>query len=328
MTFEKKLMQANLSEIFSDLDAQESHVGKRLVATIKGSKRVLTPPFPRQIQVETSNICNHGCDFCAYKLMKRAKSQMDPVLFKRLVLEAYNCGAREIGLFAGAEPLTCKNLVEFIAYCKQIGYEYTYISTNGSAPNKEKFKQALDAGLDSIKFSVNGGNRAMYEQVHRNDHFDRVIDNIRFVNFYRNKVPQKVFLGISFVAMDISRHTFIELKELIGDSVDEILYYEASNQSGQMPELPLPPYHDCHLPFSKAHISREGYLKACCNDYDNLLALTDLNKIPLHEAWHSDKFQELRRKHIEDKLTGTLCANCIRGCSLEPAPLNEELGGK
>ena len=26
---------------------------------------------------------------------------------------------------------------------------------------------------------------------------------------------------------------------------------------------------DCNLPFNKAHFTAEGYMRACCNDYEN-----------------------------------------------------------
>ncbi|HAT7074271.1 TPA: radical SAM protein [Legionella pneumophila] len=321
----KSIIYANLTDIFTEHNTQGSHVGTRLVNTIKSTQRALKPPFPKQIQVETTNICNHACSFCAYTLMERTKGQMKPELFKRLVKEAYDNGAREIGLFAGAEPLTCKWLDEYVHYCKTIGYEYMYISTNGSIPNQDRFKQIIDAGLNSIKFSVNGGNREIYKKVHGNDHFDRVISNIRFVSDYRKKVEHKVYIGVSFVGMEMSKNSYSELQELIRDYVDEIIYYEASNQSGQMNHLPLPPYRDCHLPFNKLHISREGYLKACCNDYENLLAIEDLNKMSMLEAWNGEKFQDLREKHLNNKMDGTLCANCIRASKVKPKPINPKL---
>jgi len=35
------------------------------------------PPFPRSINVELSNVCNHGCSFCAYTLMERKHGSID-----------------------------------------------------------------------------------------------------------------------------------------------------------------------------------------------------------------------------------------------------------
>ena len=316
---------SRLSDAFDEKDVKDSYVGQRLARMVRESQREETPPFPRQIQIETSNICNHGCLFCAYTLMKRPKRVIDHELFQRLVREAYECGAREIGLFAGAEPLTCRSIEEFVRFCHRVGYEYQYISTNGAIGQPEQLGRLLDAGLSSIKFSVNGGDRETYRKVHLRDDFDKVLSSIRFVNAYRQKLSREIFLGVSFVAMGDTAHTFKNLTQLIGSEVDEIIYYEAANQSGQMPAFPLPPYRDCHLPFNKAHFSVEGFLKACCNDYENLLAIEDLNRMSLKEAWHSPRFREFRRRHIEDDLEGTVCANCIRSSVSSPHALNSEL---
>jgi MoaA/NifB/PqqE/SkfB family radical SAM enzyme len=316
---------ADLSDVFEKHDAQGSHVGNRLLHMITEAKRMTLPPFPRQIQVETSNICNHSCEFCAYTLMERPKRHMNRDLFRRIVREAYECGAREIGLFAGAEPLTCKWIDEYIAYCRELGYEYMYISTNGVLADEAKLQKVLDAGLSSIKFSVNGGDRETYKLVHGRDDFDKVVRNIMFVSEYRKTLPQPIYLGVSFVGMPHTLHSLEQLRELIGPHVDEILYYDASNQSGQMPELPDPPYRDCHLPFNKAHFSLEGYLKVCCNDYENYLAVESLENMSIMEAWHSARFQALRQRHIDDDLDGTICANCIRASKCRPQPLNPEL---
>ena len=320
-----EVVEANLTTVFSDKDAQGSHVGKRLLNMIATARIERKPPFPRQIQIETSNICNHDCSFCAYTLMERPKKHMDRNLFHRLVDDAYKCGAREIGLFAGAEPLTCKWLDKYVAVCRDIGYEYIYISTNGALGDHDLFGRLLDAGLHSIKFSINGGDRETYKRVHGRDDFEKVLENLLFVSGYRRRVPQKTYLGVSFVGTPDTVESFATLKKSVAPFVDEIIYYEASNQSGQMPDLVDPPYRDCHLPFNKAHISVEGFLKACCNDYENFLALEDLSKVSLLDAWHSDRFQQLRQRHIDNDLKGTLCANCIRGEKSAPLPLNRDL---
>lgn len=325
MKSDTRFKVANLSKVFTDGDAQGSWIGERLLENVLSTERVEAPPFPRQLQIESSNICNHSCQFCAYTLMTREKKHMDRKLFRRLVAEAYALGSREVGLFSGAEPLTCKWLDEYVAYCRDLGYEYIYISTNGSIGGESRFEALLDAGISSIKFSVNGGDRETYREVHGRDDFDKVVANIRCVSRYRDAVPQNVFLGVSFVGTPTTEHTFGRLQEIVRPFVDEILYYEATNQSGQMPRLPLPPWRDCHLPFNKAHISREGYLKACCNDYENFLAIEDLNKMSLQEAWHSPRFMDLRRRHLDDRLESTLCSNCIRGVTSPPSPLVEPL---
>jgi molybdenum cofactor biosynthesis enzyme MoaA len=58
--------------------------------------------------------------------------QIDMVLFSRILCEAYDLGMREIGLFNNGEPFTARNLADYVKKAKGIGFEYVYLTTNGS----------------------------------------------------------------------------------------------------------------------------------------------------------------------------------------------------
>lgn len=321
------MIDTNYSELkeFFDNNQKKSFLETRFSEFAARTQRVESPDVPRYIQVEVTNICNHSCNFCAYTRMERRKRHMDRALFERIVLEAYAAGAREIGLFSGSEPLTCKSLEDYVTFCRQAGYDYIYISTNGSLGGPDRFRRLLDAGLSSIKFSVNGGTRESYLKTHGADHFDKVCETIRFVSSYRKTLPHPVFLGISYVACAENEGTFDGLAAMFDGVVDEVVRYEAANQSGQMPDLPPGPARTCDLPFNKLHVSVEGYLRACCNDYENALAVEDLNTQSLTEAWRGDRFRDLRTRHLTGRLGGTLCDNCLNGCHNPVKPLNPDL---
>lgn len=306
-------------------ESEETWLARRFSSFKRSSVRTATPPFPRQVMFEVTNICNHACSFCAYTTMTRARRQMDRPLFLRLASEAYELGAREIGLFSGAEPLTCKHLEEYIAHASELGFEYIYISTNGSIGEADKYKGLIDAGLDSIKFSINAGERERYARIHGRDDFDRVVSNVDYVCAYRKTLDRDFRIMISFVEIPENAGDFDLLKARFDSKVDEMVLYEANNQSGQMVDLPDPGLENCELPFNRVNISREGYMRACCNDYENALALENLNDISLADAWHSEHFRRLRQRHLDDDLAGTLCGSCLRGCHDKIDPINPQL---
>jgi len=285
-------------------------------------------PFPNVVLVEMANVCNHSCTFCAYNKMTRPAQVMEPGMYERVMREAYDAGAREVGLYSGAEPYTCKHMVEFIRLSKEIGYSYIYTTTNGSLPNKERLKASIDAGLNSIKFSINGGDRETYLKIHGKDHFERVLDNLNFVIEYRKTLDRPLFLAVSFVECPDNADSFKELEAKLAPLVDEIDHHLAVNQSGQMPELPLdPPKTDiCPNPFNRMHVSAEGFMRACCNDYQNMLALENLHEMSVGDAWNSDFFKAFRQRHLDGKLEGTLCYNCMNGCATPIEPVRPELG--
>jgi len=313
-----------LDNLVKDKTKDKSHIVDRIIS--EKNKKVFseTVSFPKVIQIETTNICNHGCTFCAYTTMERPKRHINKDVFKRIIKECYELGSREVGLFSGAEPMTCKWLDEYIKFCKDEGYTYTYISTNGSLGNFEKYQKIIDAGIDSIKFSVNGGTKEVYKDIHGKDDFEKVIKNIKLINSYRKEKNKKLWLGISFVAVDRNRSSFEILQNEMKEHVDEIIMYEANNQGGQVDGLPSPDVHkeDCALPFTKAHFSAEGYMRACCNDYENLLAIDKLDNKKIIDIWNGKIFRNLRKKHLEDDLQGTMCGKCIRNCEGKISPIN------
>jgi sulfatase maturation enzyme AslB (radical SAM superfamily) len=308
--------------------APESRLWDRFSRLIGETELTEVPPFPRQILVELANICNHRCSFCAYTKMTRPSQYLDPELFHRLMKEAYELGAREVGLHGGSEPLTCKQLESHVSYCRDIGFEYIYFSTNGALATPERFRALVDAGTSSIKFSVNGGDREAYRLVHGKDDFDKVMANLKSVSEYRKEIGRTLYLSVSFVEVPENAASFANLKSLAGPLVDEIFHVKASNQSGQMLNLPVKPHmpSTCQIPFNQVNITREGYLRACCNDYQNNLALYDLNEGTLADGWQGEAFRSLRRRHLQARLEGTLCHSCIHGVRSEVSPLEPKLG--
>jgi len=81
----------------------------------------------------------------------------------------------------------------------------------------------------------------------------------------------------------------------------------------------------CSLPFNRLHVTCEGYLTLCCVDYQNYLAVADLNKESLEAAWKNRFFVEMRRRHLEKELRGTLCGNCLENRGDDIRPVRAEL---
>ena len=103
----------------------------------------VNPPFPKNINVELNNVCNHKCNFCAYQFMNRKAGNIDVKNLEKWLIEAHKLGTREIGLASGTEPLASKHLEHFIKFSKKIGYEYTYFSTNGTLATTERIRNII-----------------------------------------------------------------------------------------------------------------------------------------------------------------------------------------
>ncbi len=307
---------------------ENSLLWDRYAESIESAVLAEVPPVPNSMLIEVANICNHKCAFCAYPLMTRPSQVIDPELFKDIVAQAYELGVREVGLHGGSEPLACKQLEDHIATCRDLGFSYIYFSTNGSLGDEKRFKTIIDSGIHSIKFSINGGDRETYKEIHGRDHFEKALENLKFVSEYRKSCSREIRLSVSFVEVPENAASLPALKKAVSHLVDEIFHVPASNQSGQMLNLQISPTlpDTCQIPFNQINITQEGFLRGCCNDYQNMLAMVDLNKISLKEAWAGEYFRSFRRRHMVGDLGGTLCHNCIHGGNDSAAPLRPELG--
>ena len=87
-------------------------------------------------------------------------------------------GLKEVGLYATGEPFMTKNLDDYISIAKTYNIERVYITTNGALADLKTVIKCVEAGLDSIKFSINASNKSDYLEIHGHDDFSKVRDNV------------------------------------------------------------------------------------------------------------------------------------------------------
>jgi MoaA/NifB/PqqE/SkfB family radical SAM enzyme len=298
----------------------------------------LTPGFPeKRFSVELTNICNHTCLFCPHhnRKMTRKHGIIDEQFFRRIVAEAYELGSREICIGANGETFVVKNLAQYVKFAKEVGYSYVFINTNGALATPERMKEVMDAGLDSVRFSINAGNRETYKLVHGKDEFEKVKENLYFCLNYRKESKSGMNIFLSFVVNKYNISEIGRFKDEFLALVDEIVFMRVRNIGGYMPEiedmindevLRIPESHQkCVFPFNGVMVTWEGYLTACCLDWQNYLAVSDLNKTSLYEAWNGENMKKLRQRFIDNNFEGTICQLCKGRKYSKPEPLVKEL---
>ena len=293
------------------------------------------PPIPKTLLIEISNGCNHACLFCANPQMTRKIGRIDRALMERVMTEAAAEGCEEIGFYTTGEPLIHTELETFVAWASRLGYGYIYISTNGALATPERLRRLIDAGLNSLKFSINAGSRESYRKIHGKDDWDKVMGNLKAISQYRKTMDRELRLFVTFVVTTLTEHEVEPFREMVAPLVDEVSFEECTSQMGTMtaaqrilaPEAPsgLGDGGICPLPFMRLHVTYEGYLTLCCSDYQNYLAVADLNSESLVAAWQSAPFQAARRRHLADDIRGILCGNCWYGDMAAINPLRPEL---
>lgn len=289
-------------------------------------KLTLKPPFPDAIKIEVTARCNYNCSFCAQNKKLRLIGDIDRNFLYRILWEAKSIGVKEIGMFLLGESFLLKDLSEYIKYAKDIvGIEYVFITTNGFLCTPDRLIPVIEAGLDSLKFSINAGNRERYKEMHKVDGFDKVITNIKWLHRYKEENNiDSLRTCVSSIFTDELKDELKKLKEDISPYVDDFYYLPLYNQAGHIGGkeytkiIGNPGRLDnmvdsipCWALFNGVKITWDGWLTACYFDHDNRFNIADLNKVSLMEAWYHPKIIEARRNHLENDFSNSICAKCL-----------------
>lgn len=275
--------------------------------------KALTPPFPKRIMLEITNRCNHQCIFCAHSSMTRKNTIMELDLCERILADCHQLGSIECALHGGSEPFLHPEIDKIIALAKKYQYKYIYLSTNGTACSMEKMAATLEAGLDSIKFSINGGSREEYKKIHGVDAFDRALEMLEFVIAWRERESSKLKIYISAIQCPENKNLSF-LKEKYSAIIDavEILDVVWTGKTTKLArEYQMPPK-TCTEIFNRTTFTADGGMRICCNDADNYLWVDSLSNKTISEIWNCKTYTKMRQHFLENTLPQySLCHACL-----------------
>ncbi len=293
------------------------------------------PPAPRSVKIEISPRCNYRCGFCALRTRQvQPKEDMNLDFFKRITKEMHEAGVEEIGCFyLGESFMNPELLVEAIRYLKrELGMPYVFLTSNASLAEPEQVNACMEAGLDSLKWSVNACDEEQFMDVMgvSPKYFYRATQNIRAVWEVRAAGGYKTGLYASSIRYDDEQQARMEqmLKDKVLPYVDEhywlplysmgslatqreaeLGFRPTAGNQGRLDALrdPLP----CWSAFTEGHVTAKGDVSACCFDADARWTMGNLHEMSFMDAWNSAAFQALREAHLKRDVTGTVCENCV-----------------
>ncbi len=295
---------------------------------------------PTRALIELTNGCNHACIFCKNSHQSRRANFLPILTYTSFVKQAVSLGLEEIGLYATGEPFMNKQLSHYIEIAKAEGVGRVYMTSNGAMASLDKMQACYEVGLDSIKYSINASNATDYKLVHGFDDFEQVLTNVRETHQWKAENSLPLEMLCSCVIIPAVGNIEAEHRAIFEDYFDDLFYVEAGSQGGQafelVEELGVSPHgifnnmdapvekdaiKPCFMVWNRYHLTAEGYLTACCVDYELDLVFADLNKQKLSESWNNKNARKLRSAHLDKELDGLLCNQCMSNRKLPYEPL-------
>jgi hypothetical protein len=208
-----------------------------------------------------------------------------------------------------------------------------FLTSNASLARHDRVKAVMQAGLDSLKWSVNACDAEQFEKIMgvKSELFDKALQNIKDAWTVRRAGGYKTGLYASSIMYDgeqqekmqamlardvlpyVDQHyelpLYGQMTHWNEQRTDDLGYTPTAGNQGRIGALrdPLP----CWSAFTEGHVTADGLLTACCFDSDGRFKMGDLREMSFIEAWHSQPFADLRNAHLNKNVTGTICEGCL-----------------
>ncbi len=277
---------------------------------MRGSTRV--PYAPIKMHVEPTSWCNLRCIMCPQSIgSNKTNGYMDLDLYKEIVDQAKG-HVYEFNLFFRGEPLLHRKLPEMVELAKGAGI-ITHVNTNATILREGEGNALIDAGLDKLTISFDGGSKAIYERFRVGAKYERTLDNV--MNFLHLKLRRGV--KHPYVVMQVIQEfdrtrppwvpqEFLDLfKGLPVDEWDPIYPHGWAGLLQDSDKFKAKPYgheyHPCNWLWKSMAVYWNGDVPACCADFAEDYILGNVRQTPLLELWNGVRMQALRRLQVEGR---------------------------
>ena len=280
-----------------------------------------SPGFPPlKLWIETTSRCNLRCISCPNRrLPAAAKKDMDTGLFEDIIDQAAGL-IYEANLFHRGEPLLHPRIAHMVAYAAKRSVK-TNIHTNAVLLDEKLGKDLIEAGLDSMTFSIDTMDPDIYKQSRPGAELDKTLENIRLFLNTRKRLG-KAGPEVSFQLMgDVDRMTVSGYKHKIldafrGFSPFRIVVRQAHNWGGLLDgSSPVRTTGTgiCTFPWYSLTIFPDGRVYPCPQDFMGAMPAGDLKKQTLQEIFSGSFLAGLRHMFAEGRISRDLpCYRCDR----------------
>lgn len=263
---------------------------------------------PRAIQIETNLACNAKCPFCPYTHLDRGPKFMEDWIWRKIIDDTRGLGVA-YRPFLINEPLSERRLAEILRYIKQDATARAEINSNGGLMTEKRAKEVLDAGLDVVRFSVDGFSRETYDKSRVGVDFEAVVRNVnRFVEV-RDAGGYRCHVEVRMIDMPENKHEQPAYVEYWTPRVDAVLIVPLYRWPWEGQEKPV--QKPCLKILDEMFFYTDGSSPLCCWDSAGRGIVGDVKTQSVLEIWNGPvlrSMRELLNRGRRDLIA--LCSRC------------------
>jgi radical SAM protein with 4Fe4S-binding SPASM domain len=292
----------------------------------------VTPlPMPFTVFLSVSTVCNFKCKYCIHALSKNQLTQKG-FIPQIMSWETFTLAAEQIKrfpskvktifLYGVGEPLCNRLLPRMVKHLKDLDItEQIAFITNGALLDKSMSLALVNAGIDTIRFSIQGLSSEKYKEICGiNVDFNDLLRNISYL--YRNKSNCEIFVKIADIALDngdesrfydifkeISDRMFIERIVPVFHDID----YSDMIREGAITDLWGNEHETrmvCPICFYTLTVFPNGDVYPCCMESDPA-NLGNIAHTSLTEIWNGKQHLGFLKMQLKkNRMHNAICRHC------------------
>lgn len=266
------------------------------------------PKVPKIIQIETTIACNATCWFCPQKHATRRPMFMKEEVWKKIIDDT-----RDLGItyrpFILNEPFVDKRMANIIRYIKEDPTASVEFNTNGEPLTPKRTDEIIEAGVDLVRFSVDGFKRETFDEA-RGISYDKVYANVEYFIKAAHSADREIQTEVRMIKLP---GTTEEQKEFYK-------YWQTYNPTsiiftdlyrypweGQTESLNLP----CIKILDEMFFYVDGRATLCCWDSKERQIVGDVTKEHVLDIWNGEVLNHCRALLDEGRREEILlCSRC------------------
>ena len=267
-----------------------------------------TDSHPEFIQIETNIACNAKCPFCPQKTMTRTPRRMPDDVWMKIIDDTRGLGIT-YRPFMINEPLSDSRMGEIMRYIRKDGTAQIDLNTNGELMTEEMAAEILDAGIEVIRFSIDGFSEETFSHSRVGVDYQRTVERtLRFIELAKTRGGAGR-IEVRMIDLDVNRHEQEDYKRFWSKAgaVPIITSFYRWPWEPGVEGVNLP----CLKILDEMFFYVNGKATLCCWDAHERAVIGDVTKDHVLDIWNG-ALNQLYRSHLargrRDQIL--LCSRC------------------
>ena len=286
----------------------------------------LETDFPMFLHIETSYKCNFKCPMCVQGIPELKEKfgypeKMTTEKITQILEEGKKYGCPSVSFQGDNEPFLMKNITDWFALAREMGFQDIMVNTNGSIMTEKLAEKIIQSGLTRIRFSLDAIKEETYSKIRLGGKFTKTMANIDLFLKKKKELNSPLpIVGVNFVKMKLNEHEMQEFRDYWNERVDFVVIqefmtpdtegdYETLKGESQNPVSDF----KCNQPWQRLYIRGNGEVTPCCAMFGSYLKLGNMESSNLYDLWNSSEAKNLRKLHAEGRyFENPICLKCSK----------------